>query len=100
VVTVGAIVGAENGVQSLREIESLLNIRGGHGHGVTRLVARSARTAIAAHALEEWPGKIDPAARGAVSLRRPTRIREKRAVRDKSKLLSANPDNGDQRGNA
>lgn len=96
-VAVGTVVRAENWIQTLRQVESLLDIRGRDGHAITRLMASNASSAVGTYALEERPRKVDPAARGAVSFRRATGIREKRSVRDERELLSIHSNNRYQR---
>ena len=41
-VTVGAVDRAENRIEATAEVETILNVRGGHGHPVTGLMAGAA----------------------------------------------------------
>jgi len=83
----------------LGKSESLLNVRGGHGHAVAGLVASPTRTAVGAQALEKRSRQIDAAAGCGVSFGRATGIREKRSVGDESNLLSAYRNNDRQHRN-
>ena len=62
-VAVGAVDRPGNRVKAVRGDEPLLDIGGGNGHAVTRLMAACARPAVGAQALEKRPRQVDASAR-------------------------------------
>ena len=99
-VAIGAVVGTENRVQSSGTVKPRLNIRRGHRHSITRLVAGAAGAAVGPHALKKWSGQVDAAGDGTVRCRLACRILEKGSVGDKAHLLllSSNADYGYEHG--
>ena len=84
VIAVRAVDCAEDRVQAGGLVETQLDVQGGDGHAVARLVAGRAASAVATQTLEEQPGLIDASAGRAVSLGSASQVEERSPVGDES----------------
>ena len=81
-IAVRAVHWSEDLILPLRQQKPQLYIRGGNLHPVAGLVARRARPAIGAHALEKRSSLVHAPAAGAVRLRGSVRVRKKYSIRN------------------